>query len=104
MTEFERLYKVGRCRLAVSSPVLKRLRFQRLKLESHKLLSTFAFNFNLRQHNKGMNMTPLNEAIIISAESILRNGYRQGLTLVHFSAQLEPCLTHKNTLHTLHTP
>jgi hypothetical protein len=28
----------------------------------------------------------------------------QGLTLVHFSAQLEPCLTHKNTLQTLNTP
>jgi hypothetical protein len=28
----------------------------------------------------------------------------QGLTLVHFSAQLEPCLIHKNTLHTLNTP
>jgi hypothetical protein len=28
---------------------------------------------------------------------------RQGLTLVHFSAQLEPCLTHKNTLHILNT-
>jgi hypothetical protein len=28
----------------------------------------------------------------------------QGFTLVHFSAQLEPCLTHKNTLHTLNTP
>jgi len=28
----------------------------------------------------------------------------QGLTLVAFSAQLEPCLTHKNTLHTLNTP
>jgi len=28
----------------------------------------------------------------------------QGLTLVHFSAQLEPCLTHKNTLHPLNTP
>ena len=28
----------------------------------------------------------------------------QGRTLVHFSAQLEPCLTHKNSLHTLHTP
>jgi hypothetical protein len=27
-----------------------------------------------------------------------------GLTLVHFSAQLEPCLTHKNTLHTLTPP
>jgi len=30
-------------------------------------------------------------------------GARQGLTLVHFSAQLEPCLTHKNTRHTLNT-
>ena len=29
---------------------------------------------------------------------------RQGLTLVHFSAQLEPCLTHENTLHTINTP
>jgi len=28
----------------------------------------------------------------------------QGLTLAHFSAQLEPCLTHKNTLHPLDTP
>jgi hypothetical protein len=31
-------------------------------------------------------------------------GERQGLTLVHFLAQLEPCLTHENTLHTLNTP
>jgi len=31
-------------------------------------------------------------------------GHGQGLTLVHFSAQLEPCLTHKATLHTLNTP
>jgi hypothetical protein len=28
----------------------------------------------------------------------------RGLTLVHFSAQLEPCLSHDNTLHTLNTP
>jgi hypothetical protein len=28
----------------------------------------------------------------------------QGLTLVHFSSQPEPCLTHKNTLHTPNTP
>jgi len=28
----------------------------------------------------------------------------QGLTLVHFSAQLEPCLTQSITLHTLNTP
>ena len=28
---------------------------------------------------------------------------RQGLTLVHFSSPLEPCLTHKNTLNALNT-
>jgi len=28
----------------------------------------------------------------------------QGLTLVHFSAQLEPCLTHKISLNTPYTP
>jgi len=28
----------------------------------------------------------------------------QGLTPVHFSAQLEPCLTQENTLNTLNTP
>jgi len=30
--------------------------------------------------------------------------YGQGLILIHFSAQFEPCLSHKNTLHTLNTP
>ena len=29
---------------------------------------------------------------------------RQGLTLVHFVAQLEPCITQETTLHTLNTP
>ena len=28
----------------------------------------------------------------------------QGLTLVHFSAQLEPCLSQESTLHTLNIP
>jgi len=27
----------------------------------------------------------------------------QGLTLAHFTAQFEPCLTQENTLHTLNT-
>jgi hypothetical protein len=31
-------------------------------------------------------------------------GSWQGLTLVHFSAQLEPCLSQENTLHTLRIP
>ena len=35
---------------------------------------------------------------------VLNSPTCQWLTLVHFSAQLEPCLTHKNTLHTLTTP
>jgi hypothetical protein len=30
--------------------------------------------------------------------------HRQGLTLVHFSAQLEPCLSQENTLHNQNTP
>jgi hypothetical protein len=28
----------------------------------------------------------------------------QGLTLVHISAQLEPCVSQESTLHTLNTP
>jgi hypothetical protein len=32
------------------------------------------------------------------------HGGGKGLTLVHFSTQLEPCLSHENTLHTLNTP
>ena len=40
----------------------------------------------------------------LSSDSIEGDAAWQGLTLVHFSAQLEPCLTHKNTLHTLNTP
>jgi len=32
------------------------------------------------------------------------SGGRQGLALVHFSAQLEPCLAQEYTLHTLNTP
>jgi hypothetical protein len=34
-----------------------------------------------------------------SAGSTGESAAMQGLTLVHFSAQLAPCLTHKNTLH-----
>ena len=35
---------------------------------------------------------------------LLMRSLMQGLTLVHFSAQLEPCLTHKSTLHTPYHP
>ena len=51
--------EVGRCRFTASKPVLKLVRAyggcnQRLKkLEYHKLLSTFAFEFNLRRYSEG---------------------------------------------------
>ena len=40
----------------------------------------------------------------LALEQAVVDAHDQGLTLVHFSAQLEPCLTHKNTLHTLKSP
>jgi len=43
-------------------------------------------------------------ATLALRSSFLRSTSAQGLTLVHFSAQLQPCLTHKDTLHTLNTP
>jgi hypothetical protein len=45
------------------------------------MLSTASFNFNLRRYN-----------LDFDAE-------RQGLTLVHISAQLEPCLSLKPAKH-----
>ena len=41
---------------------------------------------------------------LAGAVEVLMAEHGQGLTLVHFPAQLEPCLTQENTLHTLHTP
>jgi len=42
--------KAGRCRLIVSNPCCTPICFQCLKLEYHKLLSKFAFNFNFRRY------------------------------------------------------
>ena len=44
---------VGRCRLTLDpiKPTLKVPGTKRLKLKHDKLLSTFAFNFNLRRYN-----------------------------------------------------
>jgi hypothetical protein len=41
------------------------------------------------------------KSVVLSSQSSERG---QGLTLVHFSAQLEPCLTQEDTLQTLNTP
>jgi len=45
---------VGRCRLTVSQLMLKASGTKRLKLQTEKLLTTFAFNFNLRHYIWGM--------------------------------------------------
>jgi hypothetical protein len=45
--------------------------------------------------------SPPKSAAVVAA---LQTPAGQGLTLVHFSAQLEPCLSPENTLHTLNTP
>jgi len=57
-------------------PTLKAPGTKRLKLKYDDLVSNFTFKFNLRRYNKGMNVNPLNEAVLSSAESILRSGHR----------------------------
>ena len=69
-------------------PKLKPPGTERLKLNHGVLLSTLAFKFNLHRY------TPARRA----------TASRAGADTRPLSAQLEPCLTHKNTLHTLHTP
>jgi hypothetical protein len=72
--------QVGRCRLTVSKSMLKAPVAS--ALESHKLLSTLAFNFNLRRFIQGGVPAPRRgeDACAVGAR-------RQGLILVHFSAQ-----------------
>jgi hypothetical protein len=43
-------------------------------------------------------------AAIAELERLVSSSGGQGLTLVHFSAQLQPCLSQESTLHTLNTP
>jgi len=74
-------------------PVLKAPGSMLLKLIYDEPLSTSAFKFNLRRHTKATGWA---------------RASRQGLTLVHFSAQPEPFLT-QNTpytppIHPLYTP
>ena len=62
-------------------PTLKPPASKRLNRKQYVRLSSFGFNFNLRRSNEEPVPTPAPVATFTS---------RQGLTLVHFSAQLEP--------------
>jgi len=66
---------------------------KRLKPKHEELPSNFGFKFSLRRYS--LDAAP-------DGSMCARCG--QGLTPDHFSAQLEPCLTHKNTLHSLNSP
>jgi hypothetical protein len=66
-------------------PKLKPPGTERLKLKCVILLSTSAFKFDLRRYSSGA-------ATATWCSAILPSAWRQGLTHVHFSAQLERCL------------
>jgi len=83
-------------------PRLKPLGTERLKLNCGILLSTSAFNCNLRQHTVAV--TAAGGLMSWGAAEFGQLGHGQVLTLVHCSAQLEPCLSHTKTLYTLNTP
>jgi hypothetical protein len=75
-----------------------------LTLECDEPLSTFAFKVNLRHYIKELIPEFYCLPEFLDNSNGFDLGVRQGLTLVHFSAQLEPCLSQENTLHTLNNP
>jgi hypothetical protein len=78
-------------------PKLKPPGTKRLKLEYDGLLSNLGFKFNLRRYNLEQQCAKL-------AMSVAKEGERQGLTIVHFSAQVEPFLTQNAPQPPLDTP
>ena len=75
---------------------LKAAGTKHFKLKCDEPLSNFAFNFSLRRYILAHTPRFRSATLMFQREFAMR----QGLTLVHFSAPLEPCLTHKNTLNT----
>ena len=76
------------------TPTLKALRTKRLNLNYYQPLSSFAFNLNLRRYFEAITKAVDRQAGAgagAGADGVTSDG--QGLTLVHFSAQLEPFLT-----------
>jgi len=74
-------------------PTLKAPGAKRLNLKYDELLSNVAFNFNLRRYILG-------QRFAVNSMELLR----QGLTLVHFSAQPEPYLTRNTPFTPPNTP
>jgi hypothetical protein len=91
-------------------PTLKAPKSKLLKLENEKVLSNYAFEFNLRRYNKGApgSSSETSAAATMRQEelqaSLAGAHERQGLTLVHFSAQPELFLTKHILKHPLMHP
>jgi hypothetical protein len=67
-----------------------------VKLQNDESLSNFAFKFHLRRYSLVItNPDMLHASIVPQHRAWTRVLRGQGLTLVHFVAQLEPCLTQK---------
>jgi hypothetical protein len=75
-------------------PTFKAHGTKRLKLKFDILLSNFAFKFNLRRYSAmgAARTQQRQEGLQLKLEAKGMETQRQGLTLVHFSAQLERCL------------
>jgi len=84
-------------------PTLKSPGINRLKLQYDEALSNSAFNFNLRRYIEGRRECRFVFASLSNAVRVSGPPTGQGLTLVHFSAQLEPYVTQKHTLNTPNT-
>ena len=67
-------------------PTLKPPGYERLKVVHCKLLSKFAFNFNLRHYSLVLRQGVLGGRLGQS-QAVVRHDRGLGLTLVHFSAQ-----------------
>jgi hypothetical protein len=90
--------KVGRCRLTPIKPKLKAPGTKRLKLTFDKLLSNFAFKFNLRRCSKCCDKPTKKVTTGAIYSTPDAQGYMwQGLTLVRFPAQPEPFLVTEAT-------
>jgi len=88
-------------------PKLKPPATKRLKLKYDILLSNHGFKFNLRRYIKEAQREHDQKRKRGRGEKGMMDDdddEGQGLTLVHFSAQLEPCLTQENTLYTVNIP
>jgi len=73
-------------------PTLKAPGTQRLKVECDETLSSFAFNFNLRRYNMEAIVARGKVPIVVGGTGLYLRWLtcgRQGLTLLHFSAQRE---------------